>query len=48
MLLSVFVQVLIQPHQLFKNILPAVQGLQLVRQIRDEFALLVDAMPNLI
>ena len=46
MLLSIFVQVLVQPHQLFKHILPAIQGLQLVRQIRDEFALLADAMPN--
>ena len=46
MLLSVFVQVLVQPRQLFKHILPTVQGLQLLRQIHDEFALLTDAMPN--
>ena len=46
MLLSVFVQVLVQPHQLFKHILPTVQGLQLERQIRDEFALLTDTTPN--
>ena len=46
MLLSILVQVLVQPHQLFKHILPAVQGLQLIRQIRDEFALLADATPN--
>ena len=45
-LLSIFVQVLVQPHQLFKHLLPAVQGLQLVCQIRDEFALLTDATPN--
>ena len=32
MLLSIFVQVLVQPCQLFKHILPAVQGLQLIRQ----------------
>ena len=35
MLLSIFVQVMVQPHQLFKHILPTVQGLQLIRQIRD-------------
>ena len=46
LLLSIFVQVLVQPRQLFKHILPAIQGLQLVRQIRDEFALLADATPN--
>ena len=46
MLLSIFVQVLVQPRQLFKHILPAIQGLQLLCQIRDEFALLADAMPN--
>ena len=46
MFLSILVQVLVQPHQLFKHILPAVQGLQLVHQIRDGFALLADATPN--
>ena len=46
MLLSISVQVLVQPRQLFKHILPTIQGLQLVHQIRDEFALLADARPN--